>query len=66
MLRLPIEEFSAKVRQGPPIDDEEDYAFPTWAGLIPLEMTAGAPINDPRLDPNTTVPAYAREYSRKK
>ncbi len=66
VLRLPIEEFSAKVRQGPPIDDEEDYAFPTWAGLIPLEMTAGAPINDPRLDPNTTVPAYAREYSRKK
>ena len=50
VLRLPIEEFSAKVRQGPPIDDEEDYSFPTWAGVIPLEMVAGAPINDPRLD----------------
>ena len=49
VMRLPIEEFSAKVRQGPAIDDEEDYAFPTWAGVIPLEMVAGAPINDPRL-----------------
>lgn len=66
VLRLPIEEFSAKVRQGPPIDDEEDYAFPTWAGLIPLQMVAGAPINDPRLDLKTPVPVYAREYSREK
>jgi len=66
VLRLPIEEFSAKVRQGPPIDDEEDYAFPTWAGLIPLQVVPGAPINDPRLDPNTPVPVYAREYSRKR
>ena len=66
VLRLPIEEFSAKVRQGPPMDDEEDYAFPTWAGVIPLEMVAGVPINDPRLDAKTPVPVYAREYSRKK
>jgi hypothetical protein len=65
VLRLPITEFSAKVRQGPPIDDEEDYAFPTWAGVIPLTMVPGAPINDPRLDPATSVPAYARSYSRK-
>ena len=36
VLRLPINEFSAKVRQGPPIDDEADYAFPTWAGVIPV------------------------------
>ena len=42
VLRLPIEEFSAKVRQGPPIDDEEDYSFPTWAGVIPLELVPGA------------------------
>src|ERR1039458_6239060 len=34
VMRLPIEEFSAKVRQGPPIDDAEDYAFPTWAGVV--------------------------------
>jgi hypothetical protein len=64
-MRLPIEEFSAKVRQGPPIDDEEDYSFPTWAGVIPLQMVAGAPVNDPRLDPKTPVPGYASAYSRK-
>src|SRR6478672_12250181 len=66
VMRLPIEEFSAKVRQGPPIDDEEDYAFPTWAGVIPLGTVAGQPINDPRLDTKTPVPVYARAYSRKR
>jgi nitroimidazol reductase NimA-like FMN-containing flavoprotein (pyridoxamine 5'-phosphate oxidase superfamily) len=66
VMRLPIEEFSAKVRQGPPIDDEEDYAFPTWAGVIPLEMVAGKPVNDPRLDPAREVPTYAKHYSRKR
>jgi uncharacterized protein len=65
VLRLPIEEFSAKVRQGPPIDDEEDYSFPTWAGVIPLQTVAGTPENDPRLDPKTPVPVYASAYSRK-
>jgi uncharacterized protein len=65
VLRLPIEEFSAKVRTGPPIDDEEDYSFPTWAGVVPLEMIAGAPINDPRLDAKTLAPAYLRPYWRK-
>src|SRR5258706_9977089 len=65
VLRLPIEEFSAKIRQGPPIDDEEDYAFPTWAGVVPLQMVPGAPENDPRLDPKTPVPAYASKYLRK-
>src|SRR6266849_4037519 len=66
VMRLPIQEFSAKVHQGPPIDDEEDYSFLTWAGVIPLEMVAGAPIKDPRLDPKTPAPAYARRYSRKR
>jgi uncharacterized protein len=65
VMRLPIEEFSAKVRQGPPIDDEEDYSFPTWAGVIPLEMVTGAPINDPRLDPSREIPKYVSKYSRK-
>jgi nitroimidazol reductase NimA-like FMN-containing flavoprotein (pyridoxamine 5'-phosphate oxidase superfamily) len=65
VLRLPIEEFSAKVRTGPPIDDEEDYSFPTWAGVVPLEMVAGQPLNDPRLDPSRAVPAYVQHYSRK-
>jgi nitroimidazol reductase NimA-like FMN-containing flavoprotein (pyridoxamine 5'-phosphate oxidase superfamily) len=66
VLRMPIEEFSAKVRTGPPIDDEEDYSFPTWAGVIPLEMRVRAPDPDPRLDPARAVPEYVRNYSRKK
>jgi len=66
VLKLPIEEFSAKVRQGPPIDDEEDYSFPTWAGVVPLEIVAGEPINDPRLDPAREVPAYAKHYTRRR
>jgi nitroimidazol reductase NimA-like FMN-containing flavoprotein (pyridoxamine 5'-phosphate oxidase superfamily) len=66
VLRVPIEEFSAKVRVGPPIDDEEDYSFPTWAGVVPLEMKTGEPIDDARLVPGQTVPDYARHYSRKR
>jgi uncharacterized protein len=65
VLRLPIEEFSAKVRTGPPNDDEEDYSFPTWAGVVPLEMKAGKPIDDPTLDPRRDAPSYARNYLRK-
>lgn len=65
VLRVPIDEFSAKVRTGPPIDDEEDYSFPTWAGVIPLEMTVGAAVDDPRLDAGRVAPEYVRGYSRK-
>lgn len=64
VLRIPIEEFSAKVRVGPAIDDEEDYSFPTWAGVLPLEMKTGAPISDDRLDAGIPVPAYVRNYTR--
>jgi nitroimidazol reductase NimA-like FMN-containing flavoprotein (pyridoxamine 5'-phosphate oxidase superfamily) len=64
VMRLPITEFSAKVRTGPPIDNEEDYSFPTWAGVVPLQTVAGSPINDPKLDPKTRVPDYVRSYSR--
>jgi len=66
VMRLPIEEFSAKIRQGPPLDDEEDYAFPTWAGVIPLKMTAGEPVDDPRLLPGQNPPEYIRKYSRRR
>jgi hypothetical protein len=66
VMRLPIEEFSAKVRQGPPIDDEEDYAFPAWAGVIPLTLVAGGPIDDARLMPGLSPPEYTRTYSRKR
>ena len=64
VLRLPIAEFSAKVRTGPPIDDADDYSFPTWAGVIPLETKGGPPIADPGLDLGREVPAYIRHYAR--
>ncbi|HET9308694.1 MAG TPA: pyridoxamine 5'-phosphate oxidase family protein [Candidatus Sulfotelmatobacter sp.] len=66
VLRVPIEEFSAKVRTGPPIDDAEDYSFPTWAGVIPLEMVAGEPIDDERLLAGRSVPEYVRSYTRQR
>ena len=64
VLRLPINEFSAKVRVGPAVDDEEDYSFPTWAGVIPLEMKSGAPIRDERCE--RELPAYLKNYSRER
>ena len=64
VLRIPITEFSAKVRVGPTVDDEEDYSFPTWAGVIPLDTTVGAPIRDERCQ--RELPAYLKNYSRKK
>ncbi len=56
ILSMQIEEASAKVRTGPPGDDEEDYALPTWAGVIPVTTTLGDPIPDPRLPETTPVP----------
>jgi nitroimidazol reductase NimA-like FMN-containing flavoprotein (pyridoxamine 5'-phosphate oxidase superfamily) len=66
VLQLPIAEFSAKVRQGPVIDDEEDYSFPTWAGVIPLSMVSHPPVDDSRLLEGITAPEYAKKYSRKR
>jgi hypothetical protein len=64
VLALPLAEVSAKVRTGPPKDDEEDYQLPIWAGVLPLPMTPGVPEADPRLVPGIEVPAYVRNYSR--
>jgi uncharacterized protein len=64
VLSLPLAEVSAKVRTGPPLDDEEDYALPVWAGVIPLRLNAGAPIPDRRLPQNIEPPAYAINYKR--
>jgi hypothetical protein len=49
VLRLPIAEASAKIRTGPPIDDEEDYALPVWAGVLPLRLVAQPAVADARL-----------------
>jgi hypothetical protein len=64
VVRLPITEFSAKIRQGPPVDDAEDYAFPTWAGVLPLRVVPGTPEPDPKLDPPRAVPGYVMKYRR--
>jgi nitroimidazol reductase NimA-like FMN-containing flavoprotein (pyridoxamine 5'-phosphate oxidase superfamily) len=64
VLAMRIDEASAKVRSGPPLDDEQDYALPAWAGVIPLTTEAGAPQADPRLAPGITPPPYARAYGR--
>ena len=64
VLRLPLVEVSAKVRTGPPLDDEDDYRLPVWAGEVPLRLTAGAPVADPRLDPEVEPPPSVRDYSR--
>ncbi len=64
VLSMPIVEASAKIRTGPPLDDEEDYALPMWAGVIPLKLEAGEPINDPRLPEGIGIPEYARRYKR--
>ena len=55
VVALPLNEVSAKVRQGPPVDDEEDYALPVWAGWVPLETRPGKPVADDRL--HTEAPA---------
>ncbi|SRR6266705_2806164 len=64
VLSLPLAEASAKIRTGPPLDDEADYDLPVWAGVIPLRMIAEAPIADPRLPSSILVSKYASEYER--
>lgn len=64
VLALALAEASAKVRTGPPVDDEEDYALPIWAGVVPLKVEAGAPIPDPRLPPGIEPPPHVVSYTR--
>jgi hypothetical protein len=64
VLALPLEEVSAKIRSGPPVDEEEDYALGVWAGLLPLRLTPQEPVSDPRLSGGAAVPEYVRNYSR--
>jgi hypothetical protein len=64
VLCLPLEEASAKVRTGPPVDDEEDYALHVWAGVLPLRLQALAPVADPQLTPGLCPPGYVTAYHR--
>ena len=62
VLRVPLVEVSAKVRTGPPIDDDDDYALPCWAGVVPLGTATGQPIPDPKLPDGVPVPDYATNF----
>ena len=64
VLALPLEEVSAKVRTGGPVDDEADYTLPVWAGVLPLEMVRKEPIADPQRKADQPLPAYIKNYSR--
>src|SRR5881296_2697952 len=64
VLALPLAEASAKIRTGPPLDDEEDYDMKVWAGVIPLRLIANQPIADPRLPKDIEPPSYATDYER--
>lgn len=66
VLEFSIEDASAKIRTGPPKDEEEDYALPVWAGVLPLQMSAGEPIPDPRLTHAVAPPAYLAEFRKKR
>jgi len=66
VLAIPLHEVSAKVRTGPPLDDEEDYALPVWAGVLPFNLATGSPLPDDRLPAGIEVPEYVRQYSRKR
>ena len=64
MVAVPIDEASAKVRTGPPGDDDEDYDLPIWAGVVPLAVVPAEPVDDPKLRADVDVPDYLRNYRR--
>ncbi len=64
VIAMPLAEASVKIRTGPPVDDEEDYARNVWAGIIPMALTPSAPIDDERLPAGVPVPGYATRYTR--
>ncbi len=66
VVSIQIDQASAKIRNGPPGDDEADYALPIWAGVLPLEETASRPIRDELMTQELPAPKYVVKYSRKK
>ena len=64
VLRLPITEASAKVRTGHPVDDDDDYELPIWAGVLPIETTYGTPLTDPAMRSQVPVPDHVLRYAR--
>jgi nitroimidazol reductase NimA-like FMN-containing flavoprotein (pyridoxamine 5'-phosphate oxidase superfamily) len=64
VLSLSLVEASAKIRTGPPVDDEEDYELSVWAGILPLHLATGLAVPDPRLPAGIELPEYVRDYRR--
>jgi nitroimidazol reductase NimA-like FMN-containing flavoprotein (pyridoxamine 5'-phosphate oxidase superfamily) len=64
IVAVAIESASAKVRTGPPRDEEDDMELPVWAGVLPLRQAVGAPLPDPHLAGSATLPGYIRDYAR--
>jgi nitroimidazol reductase NimA-like FMN-containing flavoprotein (pyridoxamine 5'-phosphate oxidase superfamily) len=62
VLTLPLDEASAKIREGPPIDDDEDYGLPVWAGVLPMRTVVEEPEPDPRLDPAVELPGHVARW----
>lgn len=65
VLKLEINEASAKIRTGDPVDDAEDYDLDVWAGVLPLQIVAKEPINDDLLKGGIAIPEYVKKYKRK-
>ncbi len=65
VMRFPLNEMSAKIRTGPPVDAPEDYGNPTWAGVIPIATRAGTPVPDPKLSDDVALPAYVHSYNKR-
>jgi hypothetical protein len=63
VLHMKIEEGAAKVRTGPPVDDQEDYGLPVWAGVVPVRMQLERPVPDDRLDTAVGMPAYLADLA---
>jgi nitroimidazol reductase NimA-like FMN-containing flavoprotein (pyridoxamine 5'-phosphate oxidase superfamily) len=64
ILAIPFDEASAKIRTGPPKDDDADLGLPVWAGTLPLHLTASTPEADPMLADGIAVPGYLTDYRR--
>jgi uncharacterized protein len=65
ILRLPLSEVSAKMRTGDVQDDEEDYALPVWAGVLPIRLAASEPIRDQRCDPGFAIPTAVTNFDKR-
>jgi nitroimidazol reductase NimA-like FMN-containing flavoprotein (pyridoxamine 5'-phosphate oxidase superfamily) len=65
MVAIPIEEASAKMRTGPPVDETDDYDLPVWAGVIPIQSRPGTPVRDPKLGEGVEFPEYMEEFMKR-